>query len=393
MRDIGELDLVIVGGLGHVGLPLALAFAAAGAQVGILDPDEAKADRVRLGQMPFVESGADDLLAWHSSQLHISADPELITRTDQVVVVVGTEVDEFLQPGLSSFDRAVAAIEPYLRPDALLVLRSTVFPGTTQRLAARGLRVACCPERSVQGLALAGIRTLPQIVGADDERTALRAAALFEPLEVETVIVSALEAELAKLYTNAWRYLHFAIGNELYELSSRAGVDHDRVLHAVRHGYPRAADLPGPGFTAGPCLLKDTMQLAAFDGHFRLGEVARQVNEGLPDHLVRRLTADYGTLEGLRVALLGMAFKAESDDVRDSLSFKLRRLLWFAGAEVLCTDPYVTRPGLVSLEQALGGADLVIVAVAHPEYRGLDFPLGTDVIDLWGVTSVAGATV
>jgi UDP-N-acetyl-D-mannosaminuronic acid dehydrogenase len=139
--------------------------------------------------------------------------------------------------------------------------------------------------------------------------------------------------------------------------------------------------------------MKDTMQLAAFDGHFRLGEAARQVNEGLPDHLVRTLATDYGTLEGLRIAVLGMAFKAESDDVRDSLSFKLTRLLWFAGAEVSCTDPYATHPGLVSLEDALNGVDLVIVAVAHPEYRGLDIPLGTDVVDLWGVTRVAGAAL
>jgi UDP-N-acetyl-D-mannosaminuronic acid dehydrogenase len=388
-----DFDLVIVGGLGHVGLPLALAFAAAGAEVGIVDPDEERARQVRLGRMPFVERGADDLLAWHSKQLHITKDPGLIARTDRVVVVVGTEVDEYLQPGLRDFDGAIAAVEQYLRRDALVALRSTVYPGTTARLARRGVRVAYCPERSVQGLALESIRGLPQIIGADDEGTALRAAALFEPLDVETVIVSAVEAELAKLYTNAWRYLHFAIGNELYEVSTRAGVDHDRVLHAVRHGYPRAADLPGPGFTAGPCLMKDTMQLAAFDGHFRLGEAARQVNEGLPDHLVRTLATDYGTLEGLRIAVLGMAFKAESDDVRDSLSFKLTRLLWFAGAEVSCTDPYATHPGLVSLEDALNGVDLVIVAVAHPEYRGLDIPLGTDVVDLWGVTRVAGAAL
>lgn len=387
-----DLDLVVLGGGGHVGLPLSLAFARAGQRVGIYDTNEETLARIAAGEMPFMENGAEELLReiLPTGRLALSADASILERTRQVIVVIGTPVDEFLGPSMTVFERAVDQIGPHLRDGALVVLRSTVYPGTTayvaQHLAARGCRVdvAVCPERIAEGHALEELHTLPQIVGADTAAAGERADALFRILASQTVRTTTREAELAKLFTNTWRYMKFAVANQFFMIAAEAGVDYDNVLRAIRHDYPRALDLPGPGFAAGPCLFKDTMQLAAFTSdHFPLGQAAMQVNEGLPAYIVSALERRYGGLGGRTVGILGMAFKAESDDPRASLSYKLRKLLAWAGARVLCTDPYVSDDRLVPLDEVLAASEVLILGAPHREYRGLQLG-GRDVVDVWG---------
>ncbi len=387
-----DLDLVVLGGGGHVGLPLSLAFASAGLRVGIYDTNEETLERIARCEMPFLENGADDLLreVMPTGRIALGSDPGMIGRADRLVVVVGTPVDEFLGPSMTIFKRTVEQISPHLRDGALIVLRSTVYPGTTayvaQNLSDRGCRVdvVFCPERIAEGHALEELHSLPQIVGADTDRAAERAEELFGRLAHTLIRTSTKEAELAKLFTNTWRYMKFAVANQFFMIAHQAGVDYTRVLHAIRHEYPRAADLPGPGFAAGPCLFKDTMQLAAFTAdHFPMGQSAMQINEGLPAYIVTALERRYGPLKDRRIGILGMAFKAESDDSRASLSYKLRKLLAWAGADVLCTDPYVPDSRLVSCERVVRESEVLILGVPHKSYRGMDVG-GKDVVDIWG---------
>jgi UDP-N-acetyl-D-mannosaminuronic acid dehydrogenase len=391
--DAPTLDVVVLGGGGHVGLPLSLAFAQAGLRVGVFDTNEATIERIGAGEMPFLEAGADALLRelLPTGRLELGTDAAMIARTDHLVVVIGTPVDEFLGPSMTIFERAVEQIAPHLRQGGLVVLRSTVYPGTTayvaQHLRERGCDadVAFCPERIAEGHALEELRSLPQIIGADDAAAGDRAEALFRHLAATTIRTTSKEAELAKLFTNTWRYMKFAVANQFFMIADQAGVDYTNVLRAVREDYPRAADLPGPGFAAGPCLFKDTMQLAAFTSdHFPLGQAAMQVNEGLPAYIVSALERRYGGLSGRTVGILGMAFKAESDDARASLSYKLRKLLAWAGARVLATDPYVRDDRLVTLECVLEESDVLILGAPHAQYRGLHVG-GKDVVDIWGV--------
>jgi UDP-N-acetyl-D-mannosaminuronic acid dehydrogenase len=388
-----ELDVVVLGGGGHVGLPLSLTLADAGQRVGIYDTNQATLDRIAAGEMPFLETGADDLLrtVLASGRLELGTSGEMIERTDTLIVVVGTPVDEFLGPSMTVFERVVDQVAPHLRNGALVVLRSTVYPGTTayvrQHLVEAGctVDVAFCPERIAEGHALEELHTLPQIIGADDDRAAERATALFRHLVDKTVRTSTKEAELAKLFTNTWRYMKFAVANQFFMIADQAGVDYTNVLRAIREDYPRAADLPGPGFAAGPCLFKDAMQLAAFTtDHFPMGQAAMQVNEGLPAYIVAALERRYGGLDGKTVGILGMAFKAESDDTRASLSYKLRKLLSWAGARVLATDPYVDDDRLVTLECVLEESDILVLGAPHRAYHNLEIG-GKDVVDVWGV--------
>ena len=387
------LDVVIVGGCGHVGLPLALSLADCGYRVGINDIDKAKIAMVKAGKVPFVETGAEALLGklLPTGRLELSADPALIERTDTVILVIGTPIDEFMNPSVRIFDRVLDELIPHFRRGSLVVLRSTVFPGTTEtverRLAAAGTEaeVAFCPERIAEGHALEELRTLPQLVGVNSDSAFEKASRLFERLGVAVVRTTPLEAELAKLLTNTWRYMKFAIANQFFQIANRSGVDYNRMLDAIRYEYPRAADLPGPGFAAGPCLLKDTMQLSAFTpDHFPMGQAAMQVNEGLPGYIVDTLNSRK-PLSGRTVGILGMAFKGESDDPRASLSYKLRKLAAFKGANVICTDPYVHDPGFEPLDKVVRDSDVLIIAAPHRAYRKLALD-GREVVDIWGVT-------
>lgn len=391
-RRSAEHRVVIIGGCGHVGLPLAIALAAAGCTVTAYDVSDQAVKTVNDGALPFDEPGALPLLrrSLAAGKFVASTDPAVVGGADTVVVVIGTPVDEHLNPDPRAIPRALGTCAPHLRDGQLMVLRSTVYPGVTalveRTLVEWGLAVdvAFCPERIAEGKAMTELFSLPQIVAARSDRVRERAAALFGLLTSEIVPLEPEEAELAKLFTNTWRYIKFATANQFYMMANDKGLDFERIRSALSHEYPRAMDLPGAGFAAGPCLFKDAMQLAAFDDNrFTLGHSAMLVNEGLPLYVVRRLESMF-ELSDLTVGILGMSFKAGSDDTRSSLSYKLRRILAFKARDVLCTDPYVTSdPRLLPLEEVLERSDILVVATPHPEYRGLvtDKPAA----DVWGV--------
>jgi UDP-N-acetyl-D-mannosaminuronic acid dehydrogenase len=391
---MNDLDLVIVGGCGHVGLPLALSLADSGFRVGINDIDEIKLAQVKSGQVPFRETGAEQLLAkvLERGSLELSADPAMLHRTQTVILVIGTPIDEFMNPSVRIFDRVLDELTPHMQAHSMVILRSTVFPGTTdgveRRLRAAGINaeVAFCPERIAEGHALEELRTLPQLVGANSDEAFERASAVFKRMGVASVIrTTPIEAELAKLFTNTWRYMKFAIANQFFQIVSRSGLDYSRVLYAIREDYPRASDLPSPGFAAGPCLLKDTMQLSAFTpDHFPMGQAAMQVNEGLPGYIVDTLNSRRPLL-GRTLGILGMAFKGESDDPRASLSYKLRKLAQFKGANVLCTDPYIMDETFEPLDKVLNDSEVLVIGAPHRAYRDLELD-GREVVDIWGVT-------
>ena len=390
--DRVERDVVVIGGAGHVGLPLAIAFASRGLRVAIYDINASAVSSVLAGTLPFMEKGAQPLLraALDSGLLTASTDESIIGTAEFVIVVIGTPVDEHLNPDPHAVPKALRAGTRHLRDGQCLILRSTVYPGVTRRvermLLSEGLNldVAFCPERIAEGKAMDELFNLPQIVSARTVEVRQRAAKLFGHLTEQIVELEPEEAELAKLFTNTWRYIKFAAANQFFVMANDHGLDYDRIRAALAQDYPRAADMPGAGFAAGPCLLKDTMQLAAFtDNSFVLGHSAMLVNEGLPLYLVSRLE-DKHPLEDLTVGILGMAFKSESDDTRSSLSYKLKRILEFRAKAVLTTDPFVTTdPHLVPLEQVLQESDVVIIGAPHPEYATIS--TDADVVDIWNL--------
>jgi UDP-N-acetyl-D-mannosaminuronic acid dehydrogenase len=381
-RPLATGPLAIVGGCGHVGLPLGLAFARQGHQVDLLDTSAERVAMVNGGKMPFHEDDAEELLK-HTTQaglLKATSDNRVLEDADSVIVTIGTPVDEYLDPSVCEFDRSMLQLLQLVRPGQLLILRSTVFPGVTDRLARQltqlgrdDVDLAYCPERIVQGRSLVELAQLPQLVAGVTQRAADRAAALFRLICPKVLFLKPVEAELAKLFCNAFRYINFAISNQFFVMAQHFEADFFRIYSALREDYPRMQSFARPGFAAGPCLHKDTMQLGAFNhGSFVLGQAAMMVNEGLPYLVVQDIKRKY-PLTDMTVGILGMAFKPNSDDPRSSLSYKLRKVLLLECKNVLCTDPYVSDPDFTPLAEVLDKADLILVGTPHDCYKGLAF--------------------
>jgi UDP-N-acetyl-D-mannosaminuronic acid dehydrogenase len=390
-----SFDAVVIGGGGHVGLPLSIMLSNRGVTTAIYDISEIAVEGINAGKMPFWEPGAEKLLqdSIKAKKLIATTDPSVTGETDSLIVVIGTPVDEHLNPDPQAIILALERCLPHLRSGQLLILRSTIYPGVTRQvekeLEAWGLDidVAFAPERIAEHNAVEELVSLPQIVSSRTQRGFDRASELFSRIAPAIVRLSPEEAELAKLFTNTWRYVKFAMANQFYMMAESKGLDYENIRSAIRQDYPRAADLPSAGFAAGPCLFKDTMQLAAFsDNNFHLGHSAMLVNEGMPNFIVSQLESKYD-LSSMTVGILGMAFKAGSDDIRSSLSYKLKRVLKFRAMKVLTTDPMVPTSidkDLIPLEQVLKQADILILATPHNEYKSLltDKPL----VDMWGIT-------
>ena len=390
-------DICVVGGCGHVGLPLAICFAKEGKRVVIYDINEQAIAEISSGNMPFREENAEEALreVLDAGHLNLSSSPAVISESGTVILMIGTPVDAHLNPSFAGIIRAVRAYLPYFRDGQLLVLRSTVYPGTSEKIdrllrsARLSVDIAFCPERIAEGFAIQETYQLPQIVSGFTGQGLQRAKELFSAFTEDIVELAPMEAELAKLFTNVWRYIKFAIANQFYGIANDHGLDYYKILAAITHNYPRAKDLPKAGFAAGPCLFKDTMQLAAFSNNsFFLGHAAMLVNEGQPAYIVNCLRRRY-PLQNMVAGILGMAFKANSGDARESLAYKLRKILEIECKEVLITDPYVQDERIVPVEEVVRRSDILVVGAPHAVYGDLDTE-NKPLVDIWNLYGKGG---
>jgi UDP-N-acetyl-D-mannosaminuronic acid dehydrogenase len=390
-------DICIVGGCGHVGLPLGIAFSNLGKKVVLYDINEASIKKINKAEMPFMENGAQEILkkVIKNKKLHATNNPAVISNAKAIIMVTGTPVDEHLNPKLHDITNGLKEIEQYLRDDQLLVLRSTLYPGITNKvfehLQKKGKKtlVAFCPERIAEGHALEELSSFPQIVGGCTYEATKQASELFKVIAKKIIVTKPVEAELAKLFTNTWRYINFAISNQFYMIANAEGLDFYSIYDAMTEDYPRLKSFAKAGLAAGPCLFKDTMQLSSFSGNnFFLGHAAMLVNEGLPDFIVDAMKDRY-ILTHRTVGILGMAFKGNNDDPRESLSYKLKKKLEIEAGEVLCHDPYVKDERLVSLDEIKKRADIVLLAAPHSVYSQEDWA-EKDLVDIWNFYGQGG---
>ena len=391
-----KYDVCIIGGAGHVGLPVGVAFANGGAKTTLFDIHKEALEKIEKGVFPFKERGGEEALksALESGNLHTTDSPETISESEFVLIVLGTPIDEHLSPQFDGILRAIDSYIDYFRDGQVVILRSTVYPGTTEKIQnyfqkkGKDIQVAFCPERITQGYAIEEIKVLPQIVSAFDNKALKKVTNLFRKITPAKIIsVKPIEAELAKLFTNAWRYIRFAVANQFFMIAGEHGLNYKNIERAMKEDYKRNQDMPSPGFAAGPCLLKDTMQLAAFTNNtFLLGHAAMLVNQGFVNDIIRVLRREYGkALKEKTLGILGMAFKADSDDHRDSLSYKMRKIAHVECKEVLCTDPYIYEEEFVTHKEMLERADIIILAAPHAEYKDIDPKEHTNIrfVDVW----------
>src|SRR5437763_681248 len=375
-------DVSIVG-IGRVGLPLALCFADRGLKVLGVDLDRERLDAVRNGQMPFDEPGTQEMLeqVLASGNLEVSATVADATRSRDIVLTLGTPSFSHIEIDMRDIRSALDDLMPALNPGHAVVLRSTVAPGTTEFVAGyieqrRGLRsdqdifVVHCPERIVGGRFIEEIDTLPCIVGGTGEASTERGAELFGVFNAPVYRTTAVHAELAKIWANIFRYTSFALPNLLMMDCERYGANVFDVIELINRDYPRGG-MTSPGLTAGTCLRKDFAFSEERSNAPGMLLAVSRVHESVPRFLVEGTRSRLGSLRDRRIAVLGLGFKRDSDDERDSLSHKLVRLLERELALVSVCDPHA-HSVTVPLEDAVRNAEAVIVATNHSDFESED---------------------
>jgi UDP-N-acetyl-D-mannosaminuronic acid dehydrogenase len=371
-------ETIAIIGLGRVGLPLALVLADAGARVFGIDISADLLIQLRMRQMPFLEEGCQDLLARHLGVNFFPGDDlAVVAEASTIILTLGTPVDEHMNPIFSQVEDTTRKMLPFLRPGALIVLRSTLSPGTTEYLRrmierssefriGKDLFLAFCPERIAEGRSLEEIPIIPQIVGTLDPRSTERASALFGQITKTILTSDARSVELAKLFCNMYRYIDFAIANEFMMIAQQHGREIYDIVELVNRDYARGG-LKQPGLTGGPCLYKDGFFLVSKTPYPELISTAWKINETVPAHLIDRIKTIV-PLDGAKVAILGLSFKKNIDDPRNSLSYKARKILHAEGADVHLHDPLVASE---PLDKALHGADVIFLATNHDSFRTL----------------------
>jgi UDP-N-acetyl-D-mannosaminuronic acid dehydrogenase len=375
--------VISVIGLGRVGLPLALSFADRGARVLGVDHDRAVLDSIRSGRMPFNEAGTQELLdrVLACGRLELAERAADAAQADDIVITIGTPSLSHLESDLRQVRAAVDDLLPLLRPGHALILRSTIAPGTTEFVAGylekrRGLHVgedvfvAHAPERIAAGRFLEEITTLPCIIGGVGETSTDRAASTFAIFGAPIVKTTPVQAELAKIWTNILRYANFALPNLLMMDCERYGANVFEVVELINRGYPRGG-IAMPGMTAGTCLRKDFAFSEERSNAPGMLLAVSRVNEAVPLFLVEGIKRRIGSLSSRKVAVLGLTFKRDTDDERDSLSPKLIRLLERELADVAVSDPHAPTP-TQTLADAVDDADVVVVATNHSQFEGPD---------------------
>jgi UDP-N-acetyl-D-mannosaminuronic acid dehydrogenase len=402
-----DFTMAVVG-IGRVGLPLAISFADRGVKVLGIDRNPEHVEKINNGILPFMEHGAEPLLkeTLDLGTFRATTSNEAVRDADVVILTVGTPLDTDLRADTSQLESALAEIAPVLQPGTLVITRSTLSPGTTDRVViprlealsgltvGQDLYVAFCPERIAEGKAVEELRELPEIVGGFDDASTDLAEAVFRLLSDEKLIhrTDPLSAELAKLFTNVYRYVNFALANEYALIAEHYERDAHHIIRMLRDGYGRAP-IPLPGPAGGPCLSKD--------GYFLIEELtfpdfvltAWKLNDSVPAHLVQRLRKAIQrtgqSLESTKIAVLGQAFKADIDDDRLSPAVRVVELLERLGADVYVHDPYLSD---LALDDVLRDAHGVILATNHSMYYKLDLGRLAELVlpecvlvDAWGV--------
>ena len=388
---LNKRQISIVGGAGHVGFPLGLIFSEKNYQVNLIDKDKLNSKKINAGLSPFLEEGSDILLKKMLRLKRIKATDDLsqIKKSKYIIICIGTPIDNKLSPEIKNFLNFFKILKKYLSKDQQVIIRSSVYPGICEKvykiIKSKTKNLSYCPERIVQGKSIKELPNISQLVSGKNKNSISEASKLFKTITKKIIQVKIIEAELIKLFSNAYRYVHFAISNQFYMICKDQKLDFFKIREIMKDGYKRNAHIPMSGFTAGPCLLKDTMQLSSFyNKKFSLGHSAMSVNEGMPKFIYDDLKRN-NNLKNKTIGLLGLTFKADCDDIRDSLAIKLLKYLQKKKIKVLYTDEFCTYKGLIKKEELIKRSDIIIISTPHSAYKKIKVNKKKILVDIWGL--------
>ena len=382
--------LTIIGGAGHIGLPLGLLFAKKGIKVNLYDKNLYAIKKINNSELPFVEENGVKLLKKNKKRIFATSNKNCISKSNVLIVCIGTPVKNN-KPDLIFFLKLFKEIKNLLNPNQLIIIRSSIYPGTCKKiyqfLGKNFTNISYCPERVVQGKSISELPKLPQIISGISSSAINKSKNLFSLICKKTIVTSILEAELIKLFSNAWRYINFSISNEFYMACENFNIKFDRLRKIMIDGYERNKNIPTAGFAAGPCLYKDTMQLNSFlKQSFSLGKVSTKINQKLPYFIYKQLLNKFkNNLKYKKIGILGITFKADIDDIRDSLALELFNLLKRKKLKVIFSDNYnLTLKKNLNQKKLISKSDIIIIGAPHKVYKTIKIPKNKYLIDIWG---------
>jgi len=384
-------NICVIGGAGHVGAPLGLVLSAKGYNVTLLDKNKKNIQSINRGQMPFLEEGSSKLLKKMIYKKKIFATEKLseVKMSKYIIVCIGTPINNQLNPQLKSFLNFFYDLKKFLNKNHIIIIRSSVYPGICDKvfdiIKSKCVNLSYCPERIVQGRAIIELPKLSQIISGKNNKAKIESGKIFKKITKKVIFTEIIEAELIKLFSNAYRYINFSISNQFYMICKNQNLDFFKIRNIMRDDYKRNANIPMAGFTAGPCLLKDTMQLSSFYDHkFSLGHTAMSINEGLPKFLIKQLEQKYNLKKKI-VGVLGLTFKSDTDDIRDSLAIKLIRQLKLKKIKTLQSDEYYIDKNNVDKDTLIKKSDIIIISTPHKSYKNLKISKKKELVDIWGL--------
>ena len=384
-------NISIIGGAGHIGFPLGLILSSKGFKVSLIDKNKNNIKKINNGEVPFLEENSKKLLTDMRKKKRIYATDQIneISKSKYIIICISTPITNQLNPNLKPFINFFHQLKKKLRKDQIVIIRSSIYPGICEKvykiIEKKCKNLSYCPERIVQGKSIVELPKLPQLVSGKSKKAILESGKLFKTICKKIIYTEVIEAELIKLFSNAYRYINFAISNQFYMICQNQNLNFFKIRNIMREGYMRNANIPESGFTAGPCLLKDTMQLSSFYNHrFKLGHAAMSVNEGIPIFIIKELQKKFD-LRKKTVGVLGLTFKAETDDIRDSLSIKLVKLLELKKIKTLQSDEFYKNKKNISKNDLVKKSDIIILATPHKAYKRLKIKKNKTVVDIWGL--------
>lgn len=384
-----EKKIIIIGGAGHVGAPLGVALANVGFIVTLLDLNINNLNKLKQGIMPFIENGCENLLKKNikKKRIFFSNNFDEIKKNKYIIISLGTNVKK-LKPETKKFLSFFKFLKDKINSTQSVIIRSSIFPGTYQNVFSI-IKVKCknltyCPERIAQGNSIKELPKISQIIGGNNKNEARKISKIFNKICKKILITTPENAELVKLFSNAYRYMNFAITNQFYTMCEKLNLNYKNIERLMKEGYPRNSGIPRAGFAGGPCLIKDTVQLSYFfKNKYPLLKDSRIINENLPQVVYEKIKKNY-ILKNKVVGILGAAFKPENDDIRDSLSIKLYKILKRKSIQTLISDEYYKNKIIVTKEYLIKNSDIVIIATPHKIYKNIKFRKKNIVFDLWG---------
>ena len=384
-------NISVIGGAGHVGFPLGLILSSKGYNVFLIDQNKNNINKINRGNPPFLEEGSKSMLKKmiYKKKIIATEDLKKVSLSKFIIVSIGTPIDSKLNPKTKNFIKFFYELKKYLNKDHIIIIRSSIYPGICDKIfsiiKSKCNNLSYCPERIVQGKALSELPKLAQIVSGKNRVSKFESGKLFKKICKKIIYTEVIEAELIKLFSNAYRYINFSISNQFYMICKNQNLDFFKIRNIMRDGYARNTNIPMSGFTAGPCLLKDTMQLSSFYNHkFLLGHSAMDINEGIPKFIINSLEKKIN-LKNKTVGVLGLTFKSETDDIRDSLAIKLLKILKSKKIKTFQSDEYYKNKKNIDKKSLIKKSDIIILAAPHKAYKKLKIKKNKIVIDIWGL--------